>query len=52
MELKEAKELLTRFQYISRVNNFLATQKDIVKSDATEFKTKFEEILRLSTCIE
>ena len=25
MELKEAKELLTRFQYISRVNNFLAT---------------------------
>jgi len=44
MELKEAKELLNNFQYISRVNNFLTIQKDIVKSDATEFKTKLEEM--------
>jgi len=44
MELKEAKELLNHFQYISRVNNFLTIQKDIVKSDATEFKTKLEEM--------
>jgi hypothetical protein len=44
MELKEAKELLSHFQHISRVNNFLTIQKDIVKSDAKEFKTKLEEM--------
>ena len=44
MELKEAKELLSHFQNISRVNNFLTIQKDIIKSDAKEFKTKLEEM--------
>jgi len=40
MELKGANELLTNFLSISSVNNFLTIQKDIVKSDTTEFKTK------------
>jgi len=47
MELKEAKELLTGFQsrrQYAGVDNFLEIQKDIVKSDATDFKTKLEEI--------
>jgi len=52
MVLKGAKELLTNFLSISSVNNFLTIQKDIVKSDTTEFKTKLAEILSLSTCIE
>jgi ribosomal protein L7/L12 len=47
MELKEAKELLTGFQsrrQYAGVDNSLEIQKDIVKSDATDFKTKLEEI--------
>ena len=47
MRFKEAKELLNGFQYRRRyagVDNFLEIQKDIVKSDATDFKTKLEEI--------
>ena len=52
MVLKGANELLTNFLSISSVNNFLTIQKDIVKSDTTEFKTKLAEILSLSTCIE
>jgi ribosomal protein L7/L12 len=45
--LKEAKDLLNGFQYRRRyagVDNFLEIQKDIVKSDAIDFKTKLEEI--------
>ena len=52
MVLKGAKELLTNFLSISSVNNFLTIQKNIVKSDTAEFKTKLAEILSLSTCIE
>ena len=47
MGLKEAKDLLNGFQYRRRyagVDNFLEIQKDIVKSDAIDFKTKLEEI--------
>jgi ribosomal protein L7/L12 len=47
MELKEAKELLTGFQsrrQYAGVDNSLEIQKNIVKSDATDFKTKLEEI--------
>ena len=43
MELKEAKELLTNFQRMQRFERFLTIQKDTVKSDATDFKTKLEE---------
>ena len=43
MELKEAKELLTNFQRMQRFEKFLTIQKDTVKSDATDFKTKLEE---------
>jgi hypothetical protein len=44
MELKEAKELLTNFQRMQRFEKFLTIQKDTVKSDATDFKTKLEEM--------
>ena len=46
MELKEAKELLTGFQsrrQYAGVDNSLEIQKNIVKSDATDFKAKLEE---------
>ena len=43
MGLKEAKELLTNFQRMQRFEKFLTIQKDTVKSDATDFKTKLEE---------
>ena len=43
MELKEAKELLTNFQRMQRFEKFLTIQKDTVKSDATDCKTKLEE---------